>query len=306
MAIRVSLWDPDKFLNRFPGLIGLIWSKWGAGLWLAVVLPAAFLILPHWPELSHNFSDRLLALDNLVVLYFVFPLLKAFHEMGHATATKARGGEVHDLGIILLVMLPVPYVEASAASTFRSKYQRALVGAAGVAVELFIAAIAFYLWLLIEPGVFRAGPVQHHGDRQRLHPDLQRQPAAALRRLLHPRRPDRDPQPRRPLAALLVLPAGTLPAGRDGTRAAARQRRSRRPGSWSTAPPPRSTASLVTILIALFIAGRFFFIGVLLAIWAFAAMAILPVVRTVRHLTSSPACTATVPERSWSPAAWSV
>jgi putative peptide zinc metalloprotease protein len=45
---------------------------------------------------------------------------------------------------------------------------------------------------------------------------------------------------------------------------------------------------LVTVLIALFIAGRFFFIGVLLAIWAFAAMAIVPVIRTVRHLTSSP------------------
>ena len=45
---------------------------------------------------------------------------------------------------------------------------------------------------------------------------------------------------------------------------------------------------MVTVLIALFIAGRFFFIGVLLAIWAFAAMAIVPIVRTVAHLTSSP------------------
>ena len=114
MAIRVPLWDPDAFLNKFPGLIDLIWSRWGAALWLAVVLPAALLIPPHWPELSHNFTDRVLAVDNLFILYLVFPLLKALHELGHATATKARGGEVHDLGLILLVMLPVPYVEASA------------------------------------------------------------------------------------------------------------------------------------------------------------------------------------------------
>ena len=64
---------------------------------------------------------------------------------------------MHDLGVIFLVtVLPVPCVEASASTTFRSKYQRALVGAAGVAFELFIAAIAFYLWMLAEPGVFRA------------------------------------------------------------------------------------------------------------------------------------------------------
>src|SRR5262249_59278521 len=122
----------------------------------ATVLPSLLLIPSHWPELTHNFTDRLLAADNLAVLFLVFPLLKACHEMGHATATKAGGGEVHDLGVILLVLLPVPYVEASAATIFRSKYQRAVVGAGGVAVELFVAALAFYLWLLIEPGIVRA------------------------------------------------------------------------------------------------------------------------------------------------------
>src|SRR3954471_17781932 len=34
MALRIPLWDPDKFLNRFPWLIALIWSRWGAMLWL--------------------------------------------------------------------------------------------------------------------------------------------------------------------------------------------------------------------------------------------------------------------------------
>ena len=156
MAIRLALWDPDRFLDRIAPLWRLIWSRAGLLLWLAVVLPAAFLVAPHWPELSNNFADRVLATDNLFILYLLFPILKALHELGHATAVKARGGEVHDLGVIFLVMLPVPYVEASASIAFRSKWQRATVGAAGVAVELFLAAIAFYLWLLAEPGVVRA------------------------------------------------------------------------------------------------------------------------------------------------------
>jgi putative peptide zinc metalloprotease protein len=287
MAIRVPLWDPDAFLNKFPGLIALIWSRWGAALWLAVVLPAAFLILPHWPELSHNFSDRLLAVDNLVVLYFVFPILKGFHELGHATATKARGGEVHDLGLILLVMLPVPYVEASAASTFRSKYQRALVGAAGVAVELFIAAIAFYLWLLAEPGVFRAAlfnimviagvstlifngnPLLRY-DAYYILADLIEIPNLANRSLRYWSY----------LLERYVLGVKERePPDATGAEKA-----------WFVVYGAASSVYrvLVTVFIALFIAGRFFIIGVLLALWAVGAMAILPVVRGARHLIGSP------------------
>src|SRR5262249_4697550 len=136
MAIRIPLWDPDRFLNHFKGLFGWLWGRWGAMLWLAGVLPAILLISPHWRDLSNNFSERVLAVDNLFSLYLVFPLIKMLHELGHATATKAGGGEVHDLGIIVLVLLPVPYVEASASTVFKSKYKRAQVGAAGVAVEL--------------------------------------------------------------------------------------------------------------------------------------------------------------------------
>src|SRR5437762_3437747 len=88
MALRIPLWDPDAFLGRIRGLIGLVWSGWGGMLWLAIVLPALFLMPMHWPELTNNFSDRVLAVDNLVALYLVFPVIKLLHELGHAPATK--------------------------------------------------------------------------------------------------------------------------------------------------------------------------------------------------------------------------
>src|SRR5947207_14050282 len=34
MAIRLPFWDPDRFLNRVPGLLSLTWSWWGCGIWL--------------------------------------------------------------------------------------------------------------------------------------------------------------------------------------------------------------------------------------------------------------------------------
>jgi putative peptide zinc metalloprotease protein len=287
MAMRFPLWDADAWLDRLRPWIDLVWSRWGAALWLAVVLPALLLVPPHWPELTHNFSDRVLALDNLVVLYLLFPFIKAFHELGHASATKAGGGEVHDMGLILLVLMPVPYVEASASTAFRSKYRRAMVGAAGMAAELFIAALSFYLWLLVEPGLLRAAlfnvmviagvstlvfngnPLLRY-DAYYILCDLIEMPNLAARALRY-------------WAYLLERYA-------LGMREAEAPIASRSEKAWFVCYGLASTAYriLVTVLIALFIAGRFFLIGVLLAAWALLAMAVFPVVRGLRHVVGSP------------------
>ena len=94
-------------------------------LWLAVLLPAVLLLPAQWGELTGNLSDRVLQADNLLLMVLVFPLIKALHELGHATATRAAGGEVHDMGLMMLVLMPVPYVDASAANVLRSRWQRA-------------------------------------------------------------------------------------------------------------------------------------------------------------------------------------
>lgn len=236
--------------------------------------------------IGHNLSDRVLAVENLLSLYLIFPITKALHELGHATATKAGGGEVHDMGVVLLVLLPVPYVEASAASVFKSKYQRALVGAAGVAVELFVAAIAFYFWLLVEPGVVRAVLFNV-------------MLIAGVSTLLFNGNPLLRYDAYYILADLTEIP-----------NLAARSTRywgyllERYLLGISDSEPPNATAGekvwfffygflstiyriFVTITIAIFIAGRFFVIGVILAIWAVGAMAIFPVFKAVRHLASN-------------------
>ncbi len=91
-----------------------------------------------------------------MLLWLTFPFLKVFHEFGHAFAIKVMGGEVHEMGIMMLVLTPIPYVDASSASAFRNKWERIVVGAAGMAVELFIAALALFVWINIEPGTIRA------------------------------------------------------------------------------------------------------------------------------------------------------
>jgi len=156
LFMRFPLFDPERFLERFQPYVRPLFSWLGTILWLAVVGTGIFLAGVHWPALTENFTDRVLAAHNLVLLWFTFPILKAFHEFGHAFAVKVWGGEVHEMGIMMLVLTPVPFVDASAASAFREKRKRILVGAAGMIVELFIAAIALFIWINAETGPVRA------------------------------------------------------------------------------------------------------------------------------------------------------
>jgi putative peptide zinc metalloprotease protein len=156
LALRIPLWHPDGFFERTRPLARWLFGLPGALMWLLAVLPALLLAAQHWQELGADAPDRILAADNLLPLALVYLVLKALHEFGHGFAVKAFGGAVHEFGLMLLVFAPLPYVDASAASGFRSKWHRAFVGAAGMIVEAFFAALALYVWLAVETGLVRA------------------------------------------------------------------------------------------------------------------------------------------------------
>jgi len=156
LAVRFPLFDADHFLERSLPVVRPLFSWYGAALWLLVVALGAILAAVHWTELTENIIDRTLTPQNLLLLWLVYPIVKALHELGHGYATKISGGEVHEIGIMLLVLIPVPYVDASSAWGFRDKRKRMMVGAAGIGVELFLGALALFVWLNAEPGAVHA------------------------------------------------------------------------------------------------------------------------------------------------------
>ncbi|MCL7466539.1 biotin/lipoyl-binding protein [Phaeovulum sp. NW3] len=156
LAIRIPLMDPARLLAGLRLPARMLYSVPGFLLWLALVAYALGLVAMHWDELTHNLTDRLLAVDNLILMWFVFPVVKFLHEMGHGLALRRWDRTSHEMGIMFLVFMPVPYVDASASSTMRLPHQRAIIGAGGLYVELLIAALATILWTQVEPGLVRA------------------------------------------------------------------------------------------------------------------------------------------------------
>ena len=145
---RVRVIDPDTLLNHLAPLGRWLFSRTACGLFLLI---GAWRCSP-WHRTGHSSGRRWRSWTcthrPLIGLFLVvYPLLKLVHELAHGLAVKRRGGDVHELGIALMVLLPIPYVDASAATLFADKRDRMLVSAAGILVEIAIAAVAALVWV---------------------------------------------------------------------------------------------------------------------------------------------------------------
>jgi putative peptide zinc metalloprotease protein len=287
MSLKLPLLDPDAFLGRWVHRLSWVFGPVGAALWLAAVISGVALAAQHWGELTGNLSDRVLAADNLVLMAAVFPFVKALHELGHGFAVKTWGGQVHEMGIMLLVFAPIPYVEASSASAFPSRIQRAVVGAAGMLVETFLAALALLVWVLAEPGLVHAiafnvmvvagvstlivngNPLLRY-DAYYILADLVEIPNLAQRgqRYLSYlwdkvvfRARDLQPLEETPGERAWLLCYAVI--------------------SWCY-------RLFITVTIILFIAGKYFIFGVLVALWGAFTLFAMPLWKGLQHLLRSP------------------
>lgn len=152
LYLRIPVWNPNDWLNTIMPLIRAMVSVPAALIWLVVVVVGAKAVLENLPQIADQ-TQGVLALDNLIWLYLCMAAMKVVHELSHAFVCKRFGGEVHVFGIMLLVMAPLPYVDATASWAFRSRYERALVGAVGVLSELFMAALGAVVWANTGPGL---------------------------------------------------------------------------------------------------------------------------------------------------------
>lgn len=287
LALRLPLFDPDRFLNRSFTVVRPIYSRGFLLLWGLIVVLAGVLAIRNWQVLVDTARVDALHPANLLVLLAVYPVVKLLHELAHAYAVKREGGEVHEIGVMFLVFMPVPYVDASAATVFPDRRQRMLVGAAGIMAELFLASLALFVWLVVEPGwvarasfsvmliggistlLFNGNPLLRF-DGYYVFADAVDIPNLAQRA-------------NRYLAYLTqrYLLGAEAPVSPVNARGEA---------FWFVTYAIASFVYrlLLLVVICLFLIDTLFFVGVMLALWAFYRQLCLPVLKAIRFVMKDP------------------
>jgi putative peptide zinc metalloprotease protein len=287
MYFRMRLLNPDRILSWIEPILRPLLNRWGLLLWAAWVLFALYRVLPRWDELAGGFNDAI-APANWFWLSIVFVCIKLIHETGHGVICKRFGGQVPEFGAMLLVLFPSPYVDASACWAFPSKWQRMAVGAGGMIFELAVASGLAHVWLNTGSGqllhqiafnamltasvttvMFNANPLMRFDGYYILSdllevPNLMQRSMKYLQhlaqRFIYRVENSRPPSTSRSeLAILLVYGVAAM-----------------------------TYRLFLFFSITLFMMGKLFAIGLVLAVWTAAAWFIIPVGKFVHWLATSP------------------
>ncbi|HYF37101.1 MAG TPA: hypothetical protein VD994_17510, partial [Prosthecobacter sp.] len=138
LFLKIPLWDPDRLLTRMERPLRWIWSWPSLILSLAVFIGGAVVFGLNIGRIAPSLND-FLTLPNLALVWILTILVKVIHEFGHGLTCKHYGGEVHEMGALVIVFSPFLYADVTDSYLFPKKRQRILVSAAGIYIELVIA-----------------------------------------------------------------------------------------------------------------------------------------------------------------------
>jgi putative peptide zinc metalloprotease protein len=153
--MRWSVGDPDALLNRT-----MPWVRWCFGrpfLWFSVALFAVYFIAiaSRWPEfyatLVNGYFPSTITFGTIVLAWCVSIVVICIHELGHAYTCKYFGGQVNEMGFMLLYLEPAFYCNVNDAWTFPELRARLWVTAAGSWIQFVLAGLAAIVWWVAAP-----------------------------------------------------------------------------------------------------------------------------------------------------------
>jgi putative peptide zinc metalloprotease protein len=148
LYIKIPLFDPDKLLAKMVPYCRFMFTMWFLLASLAFMLSAVALVGTHFETFYSRMPSfhEFFSFQTVGYLWIALGVVKVIHEFGHGLSCKTFGGEVHEMGLLFLCLSPAMYCNVSDAWTLPSKWQRIVIGSAGIYVELMIAAAATFFW----------------------------------------------------------------------------------------------------------------------------------------------------------------
>ena len=154
LFLRIPLLHPDGLLDRILPYIG--WA-FRPRFWWLLVLNAVVAIYLTSRQMDYFLNTFVGYFTPLGLVYFSIAVIlaKVLHEFGHALLARYYGVSVRALGVAFLVFWPILYTDTTDAWRLRSRRKRAMIGAAGMIVELGLASICLMLWNFMPEGFVR-------------------------------------------------------------------------------------------------------------------------------------------------------
>lgn len=148
LSIQTPGLDPQRLLDALLPYVGWIFHP-------ALMIVCAIFVACGMGWLSVHFDQfqsklpefqQFFGWPNVVYMWAVLGGAKILHEFGHGLSCRRYGAECHGMGIMLLVFSPCLYCDVTDSWMLKNKWERIVIGAAGMYVEAILSGIAVILW----------------------------------------------------------------------------------------------------------------------------------------------------------------
>jgi putative peptide zinc metalloprotease protein len=151
---QIRGFEPDAFLNNLAPHTNLLFSKLACKVWMCSAVFTLGLVLLDFPRLLSQATNWnwIVQPAQGTTLFVVFLATRAIHELGHALVCKRHGVRCPDIGLFVILGAPCVYCDVSESWKLPSRWQRMAVAAAGMYVEIIVATLAAWVWMLTLDG----------------------------------------------------------------------------------------------------------------------------------------------------------
>ncbi len=158
LYIKIPVIDPEKLLTGMYPYFRWIYTGWFTTFSVGMMLAALTLVASQWTTFSAKLPEFQSFFNLRTIGYFwcSLAIIKIIHEFGHGLTAKHFGGEVHEMGMLFLVLTPALYCDVTDSWLLPSKWKRIWISAAGIYVECFLASIATFVWWNTEVGLLNS------------------------------------------------------------------------------------------------------------------------------------------------------
>ncbi|NJM56052.1 MAG: hypothetical protein HC841_09320, partial [Verrucomicrobiae bacterium] len=151
LFIRIPLLAPEPYLKRLAPMLAPLFSRATAIIISLTGVAGLYLVSRQWERFLATFP-HLFSLEGAAIFAVAIGIVKSLHELGHAVTAVRYGCRVPSMGVCFMVLVPMLYTDVSDAWRLSSRRQRFAIGAAGLVVEMAIAAMALFLWAFLPEG----------------------------------------------------------------------------------------------------------------------------------------------------------
>lgn len=160
LRARLSLGDPDALLTRLAPHLRRCFTRafvaLSLGLFASYLLVLALRAGEVAGAVARTWAPDALTAGAVATFALVSLVVIAVHELAHAVACKHFGGEVHEMGVMLLFFVPAFYCNVNDAWSFPERRERLWVTAAGLWAQLLVASVAALAWTVLAPDTYAA------------------------------------------------------------------------------------------------------------------------------------------------------